>query len=365
MRVLHLIDTLRPGGAERLAVELANQTVALGGGAAVCATRQGGSWIDLLDDGVQRLELGRRRRFDLPAMRRIGSFAKECRAELIHSHGRSSTALAGFARAAGVELPPILFHEHWGGAPPSWLFRLLSGRSFAGCVAASLDRISGMPLKRCHAQPGAVDFLRFDNRRADIELRAAARNRLGLASDALIGIAVGGLRAEKGLDVLLQALSELALPPRFLLLIVGGERDEPYARGCRSLTMRVGLGERVRFVGEQDSVEPWIVSSDLGLHAARVESGPLVLAELLAAGLPVVCTRVGEMARQAERAGIEGFVPPDAPEQFGAELQRLLDASAAEREKRGEQGRRRARELFDLRAQMPRWFEIYERTVRG
>lgn len=71
MNILHVIDSLAVGGAERVLVELSNQAEQDGHRVAVCVTRSETTLAAGLRPEIDLWVLGRRRRFDFPAMKRF------------------------------------------------------------------------------------------------------------------------------------------------------------------------------------------------------------------------------------------------------------------------------------------------------
>ena len=181
----------------------------------------------------------------------------------------------------------------------------------------------------------------------------------------LTGIVIANLRPEKGIEVLLRALALVARHRQPLIWICGAVRDADYAQRCRELTRRLGLRGSVRFLGPRDDIPQLLANADFGAIPSLSESGPLVLAELLAAGLPVVATEAGSLARRAQSLGLRDFVPPGDEAALAAALDRLISLTPTECAARGEQGRILAECHFDIAAAMPRWYGVYEDALRN
>lgn len=114
------------------------------------------------------------------------------------------------------------------------------------------------------------------------------RKRKELALTRHTIISVGHLVRRKGHDLVIQALEHL---PETDLLIVGGGEEE--AR-LKSLVERMGLVQRVRFIGEVPHTElkNYYSAADLLVLASDREGWPNVLLESMACGTPVVATKV-------------------------------------------------------------------------
>ncbi len=131
--------------------------------------------------------------------------------------------------------------------------------------------------------------------------RMEARRALGLATDGRLLVSVGHLSPRKGFQRVLRVLPEvLRAAPDLRFAIIGGRGAEPdNAVELRRLTAEAGLEGRVIFAGPQapDEVATWLRAADLFVLASDHEGCPNVVWEAQACGLPVVATRVGEIAR--------------------------------------------------------------------
>src|SRR6185437_7900373 len=139
---------------------------------------------------------------------------------------------------------------------------------------------------------------------------------------ALVGY-VGNLAAEKGADVLVEAMGALARRGRAAdLAIIGAGALEP---ALRARVAALGIEGRVRFLGRRvhDEVPQWISAFDVLCLPSRREGCPNVVLEALASGRPVVASEVGgvpELLRGDNRI----LVPPDRPDALADALARAL-----------------------------------------
>jgi glycosyltransferase involved in cell wall biosynthesis len=126
--------------------------------------------------------------------------------------------------------------------------------------------------------------------------------------------------------------------------VVGPLDHEPaYVERCLALAGRLGLGSRLVFTGETDP-NAWYRRLDILCLTSVSEAQPLVVLEAMAAGLPVVCTEVGDCADLVGPAGI--VTAPGAPKATADALLRLC-ADRALRERLGTAARARARQRHD------------------
>jgi glycosyltransferase involved in cell wall biosynthesis len=191
------------------------------------------------------------------------------------------------------------------------------------------------------------------------------RREFGAESGVLLGICLGGVRPQKGIDILLAAVARCGRRRALKIVVVGGVRDADYWSHCVADVRRLRLENEIVFAGERVDVRAWHGQFDFGVHAARSESGPLVVIEHLAAGLPLICTRTGGIARRAEDLGVERFVAPDDAGALADALDELAGSPPEERLRRARTAREIAHAHFDIRSIMPAWRDVYDRALRG
>ena len=147
--------------------------------------------------------------------------------------------------------------------------------------------------------------------------------------------ALGRLTAQKGFDVLLEAVRRLGADGVDLEVLLGGEGRE------RADLQRRAAGLPVRFTGFEAEPRRLFAQADVFALPSRVEALPLVLVEAVSAGLPAVATDVGDV-REALGDVVE-VVPPEDVDALAAALRRLL-ADPGDRERRSRAGITAARE---------------------
>src|SRR5262245_34387667 len=114
MHVMHVIDSLCLGGAERMLVDIANATAADGHRVSACITRDGRDLANELRPDVPLWVLARQKRFDWTALKQFASIIQEQKVDLLHAHGRSTFSFAATVRTFGLIRTPILLHDHYG-----------------------------------------------------------------------------------------------------------------------------------------------------------------------------------------------------------------------------------------------------------
>lgn len=132
-------------------------------------------------------------------------------------------------------------------------------------------------------------------------------------------LCVARLAPQKGLDSLMRSFASIAeaADAHLVLLGEGPQREELVA-----LAQRLGIAERVRMPGETDDVGAWLAAAQIFALASHYEGQPNALAEAMAAGLPAVATNTPG-ARSLVQHGKNGLLVPCGDE--GAMAQALAN----------------------------------------
>jgi UDP-glucose:(heptosyl)LPS alpha-1,3-glucosyltransferase len=117
--------------------------------------------------------------------------------------------------------------------------------------------------------------------------RIEARSQWDIGPEEIVAGFIAMNYRLKGLDPLLRAVTHVPRERRFRLLVVGNPKFEAYQR----LAWRLGVADRVSFVGPQRDVQNCYFASDFLVHPTFYDPCSLVALEALACGLPVITTR--------------------------------------------------------------------------
>ncbi len=162
-----------------------------------------------------------------------------------------------------------------------------------------------------------VDLVRFGPRDRD-----DARHKYGVAGTAPALLSVGHLIERKGHHLVIEALAQL---PTARLLIAG---DGPERVALERLATRLGLAERVRFLGRvaHDELAEIYSAADLLILASSREGWANVLLEAMACGTPVVASNVWGTPEVVADPAAGLLVEARTGDAFAAAIARLLAA---------------------------------------
>jgi glycosyltransferase involved in cell wall biosynthesis len=223
--------------------------------------------------------------------------------------------------------------------------------------ALYLHRVGGDPA-RARVIYNGVDPARFA---APVD-RAKVRRSFGLSEEDRAIVSLGRLRRQKGHDVALRAMTEIAAAePRARMLVVG---DGPERARLEKLHARLGLAGRAIMTGQREDVPGILAAADCLVAPSRYEGFGLAVAEAMAAGAPVVASRVDSIPEIVED-GVSGLLvrPGDARDLARGVVRVLGDAELAR--SLGERGRARVAERFTLDRMLRAYEELYENVLRA
>jgi glycosyltransferase involved in cell wall biosynthesis len=319
-------------------------------------------------DGVQFIELPMRRAVHLLDALDVAQLIRTIRAagsfDLIHAHSSKAGALARLA-ARWLSIP-IVYTPHAFVTLDPALGKLK--RQFYGRIEHSLARRTSAIIavsadEAAHARELGIDRAKIHvvhNGIPPLELppREAVRARLGLSpEDFVIGF-VGRLVPQKAPDMLAEAFSSVARQhPESKLVLIG---SGPLEASIRQQIKALQQGPRVLLLG--DTIAPSLLPAfDVFCLPSRYEGMPYVLLEALAAGLPIVATRVGG-ATTCVAEGENGFIvePGNASLLARPLLELARDASLRNRLALG--SRHRAAR-FSATQMVENTLEVYRRVL--
>lgn len=341
IRILHLIDSLSVGGAERLLLGLAERIDPQRFEIHVCSLHVLRS--NALRPEFERLKLpltviGARRLADPKALLAIARYVREHQIDIIHTHllaadivGRIVGRMVGRPVVSTLHSIPYEYNRET--RPRRWLAQMTARHlttmhiAVARCVEQSFIADWGVPAERITTIYNAVPMEQY----FPIAPGTAASQA---GPDAPIMITnVGRLSTAKGQNTLLEAMQiVLQQRPNARLMIVGQGYLE---QKLKDLAQALGIADRVNFTGLRHDIPAVLAETDIFVLSSNREGLPLTAVEAMAAARPVVLTNVGGNTELVQD-GVQGLIvpPADAPA-----LAEALVALVDDRELRLELGR--------------------------
>jgi len=174
---------------------------------------------------------------------------------------------------------------------------------------------------------------------------------------------VGNIRRVKGHDVLIRATSQILQRfPSVKLQIAGGVLEPEYHKELQELVAELNLTEHVQFLGALTDLREHFAQADIFVLPSRSEGFSNAIVEAMAAGLPVVATKVGGNAEAVEDGKTGFIVPSEDAAALANAICRLL-ATPEEANAMGSAGKSRAAELFTTESMMCRIVGTYSKLL--
>ncbi len=175
-------------------------------------------------------------------------------------------------------------------------------------------------------------------------------------------VSVGRLTGQKGFDLLLPAFARAGRRHDSWRLTIMGEG--PLRRDLESVCERLGLTDRVRFVGKVTDPAVYFHTADLFVAASRYEGFPNALCEAMACGLPVIAMDCPSGPREIIRHGTDGLLVDNGDVEALAEAMSRLMSDDAERARLGARAVE-VTERFALPRIMGLWDELLATAVKA
>jgi succinoglycan biosynthesis protein ExoA len=224
--------------------------------------------------------------------------------------------------------------------------------------ALKLSRTASLA-KKVRVIANAIDVPEIDG---GVRLRAAAelRRRLGLPPNCQVVATGGRLSPEKAVGDFLQAISLLAPPCKETRFVIFGEGVERLALDNRASAL--GIKKQVTFAGFHPDLRSLLPGVDLLVNPSRSEEMPNIVLEAMAAGVPVLATRVGGLEEISGPDGALRLVPAGKPAVLAQEISQLLGNATLANELSCA-GQKRAREAYSLDRQRSQFHALYQELV--
>jgi glycosyltransferase involved in cell wall biosynthesis len=379
IHVLHLINSLGRGGAEKRLTEILERLPRDRFAFDVCCLSAGGAFEERVRAAGASVEiLGYRglRRRGKPSLarlrelrrmiRRFRRTVERLRPDVVQTWIPICNYIGGRAlapsRFEGVRLiaSRVFTGEYRDGRP---LMRLGENRAarradwiYCNCEAVRDDTLRREPKLDpaiVRVIRNGVDLERFAPRPG----RAALRQDLGLGEQDLAIVVVAALRPHKGhADLLAAAKRVVSEHPAARFLLVGPDQGE----GPRLLHIarNEGISHAIKLIGPRDDTAEILAASDVLALPSLAEGLPNVLLEAQAAGLPCVATSLPGCIEAVEHDITGLLTPPGNPDALAAAIGQLLGDPDL-RQEMGRAGRRRAEKEFPLEAMFEGFAKLY------
>ncbi|MCD6062466.1 MAG: glycosyltransferase family 4 protein [Flavipsychrobacter sp.] len=280
MKVLQVIDTLDVGGAERVFVDMVNILTTSGIPPEVLLLVNGGQLEFALNKEIQVNYLRRANKYSLRKAIEAHRLFKKF--DIVHVHMRHCYVYVRAVQMLFGGKYKVVFQDHYGDininkAVPFTL-KLLKPRYYIGVSRDLTDWAEG------HLKPGKIFLLPNTISLTPVLIDAESKGKKALL--------VANIRPTKNIEFAIDVCTQLGIA----LDIYGNRIDHTY---YNYLSEKIADNPNIRIVEGVMNIPQLYHKYKFALHTARSETGPLVLLEYMAHGLPFVSYKTGEVANEA------------------------------------------------------------------
>jgi len=367
MRVLQLISSGGYYGAENMLLNLVSHDArAIADNVLAVFDNRHQQNLDLyhraLKKGVNAELISCQGRADRRAVREIRRLVRARGIDVMHTHGYKAD-IYGFVAARSEGTPLVATCHNWlaGGAALAtynFLDRMALKQFDTVCAVSPpiAEKLLSLGLRRERVTviPNGIDVHAFDpgSRAGGEAAQADAKQVLGI---------VARLDLQKGFDYLLRAVASLrGVFPALRLLIVG---EGPDRTAIEEMVRRYDLGEVVTLAGQQTDMPAVYAGIDIFVLPSLNEGLPMTLLEAMAAGKPVVASRVGAISTVIKDQET-GLLIAAADEAALTQALRRLLADPELRLRLGRNARAHVEQNFTTAAMVQKYRTVYEEVLR-
>jgi glycosyltransferase involved in cell wall biosynthesis len=308
INVLHIIWSLEKGGAERFLVSLVKHFDQTRFNSIVCCLNWKGEWAkELEDNGIKVIALNKKGKFDISVIFKLISVIKQYDISIVNTHLWAADTLGRLA-AIIASVPVIISNvqnvDIWKQPWHRFIDKLLSYKTIkfiavSQAVKQFLIGTESIPEDKIEVIYNGID-ISMDHRPSTIDLK----QQFGIRVDDIVLTVVGRLVEQKGHKYLFEALSMLNGKYSLKLLVVG---EGPLRNSLQSMVNSLQLNDKIKFLGQRNDIAQILEISDCLVLSSLYEGLPVCVLEAMAAGKPVIATKVGGIP-ELVKDGKTGFI---------------------------------------------------------
>jgi len=371
MRVLHVVESLDLGGAERVITDLVvNMPAEVE--SYVCCLKHTGAMATRLPSTVPVIELLTPEGNHPGSIFQLASIIRQNEIDIVHGHNWNTFLESGFAAmfAGGI---PVVHTIHgmytakevgMAGTFKQTLRRFIERRLAARCckLCTVSEAIRAYVVPDLGVNPQRVETIINGVTAVSNPLESGHALSTSFEDKSFVMCFVGRLAPEKNLLFLLSIMPDLldAVPGARLLIVGDGSERNALQAYC----LELGITDSVQFFGFQPEPQNFLRQAKVFVLPSQYEGISIALLEAQSAGLPAVVTDVGGNS-EIVKSGENGFlVPLDDSQAFLAALIRL----ASDRSlwcQMSKNGKKRVDEKFNIRTAASRYLNVYQACLEG
>ena len=361
-KMLHVIDTTGPGGAETVFIELLNRLQSERYESIVVIRGSGWVYDELRCRGFEPYIVDAKGSFNFRYLLELVKIVRREKIDLIQAHLLGSGVYCSIVSL--LTRVPVVVTLH--GLVDVDGERFLAAKFFIlnkfsnRLVLVSKDLLSRLKeVVVLNDEKISVIYNGADLKSYELEKHQKLKEELGLNStDVLIG-SVGNVRTAKAYDVLLRAAALLIKREPDVKFLVVGDTDNDLFQEISALRAELSLEESVFFLGFRQNIPEFLAGIDIFLLSSISEGCPVSVVEAMASHVPMVVTDCGGLSEMVEDGSSALMCEPGSPAAILGSLELLINDHAL-RVTLAENGKEVAKQRFSMDAMLDSYRSIYE-----
>jgi len=366
-RILFVVDDFSEGGAATVIFDLISgldreRFIPVLG----CLDGVGVLGERLRDMGIKVVFLDRQPGLDIGLMGRIRRLIREEKIHLVHAHQYTAFFYTSLASLSGG-FRTIIFTEH-GRIYPDYVRpkRVIVNKLVVPLISQviAVSRSVQESLMTYEKIPGKkIDIIVNGVRPEKFQLKGAGkeiRKEFGVSQQETVIAIIARLCDYKNHENLIRALAIAHLKnPQITLLIIG---DGPLRQELETLSEQLGLNDKVLFTGVRHDVPQILNAVDIVALCSYYEGTSITVLEAMAAGKPVIASRIMGNCDVVEDQKTGLLVSTDDLEEIAAAITRLADSPALRREM-GQAGYQKCLKYYTVEQMVDKYEILYGRIL--
>lgn len=370
MKVFHLINTLSAGGAELHLLTLCRHLKRQGVDIVVACMKEQVKGSPPLRseferEGIRVIHLVANSKWDWGFIGRFMRVIREEKPDVLHTHLPRADLVGAIGRALYSSIRWVcsvhgIYSAHWSGKRILPLFSLVWRR--ADTQVAISKAVKDWLVKERHIPPERVAVIHYGiDMEPFVHPDSNLRHPLRLDGRALLG-SMGRLEPVKGHESLIQAMPAILKQVPNASLIIAGHDAAGYGKVLQAMIDERKLNGQVQLVGFQRDVPSFLHALDVFALASRSEGFGQVVVEAMAAGKPVVASRIPSLTEIIVDGETGLLAEPDNPKAFAHAIASLL-SNPEERGRMGRRGQERVRHRFSADRMAAETVSLYRTLI--
>ena len=340
MRIIHLVSNKVWGGGEQYVLDLATAFASRGNDVTIVSRNINAVTHRFTDAGLPVTTMALKGDIDIISPIRLARLIGKEQPVVLHVHNfkDATTALRARTLSRNSNVRIVMTRHLVKAAKRKSLYNRLDAMIFVSHLAKN-EFMSTSPV----IDTAKVHVIHNSIKQLPATTDNGQHNGLALMFH-------GRLSPEKGIDVLLKAFAQAAIPDARLVIVGSGNQE--YMKELQTIAENAGIAQQVTWAGHTSDIHPLIAKADIGVCPSRArESFGLSVVEYMAHGKPVITTNNGAQPEYITDGKDGILIAPDDIGALATAMQSLVSS-----EKRQAIGKA-AKATFDAHLSFPIFIE--------